>query len=103
MSFDRPLPVFVALLLLAAAPLSAASLQSRVEEAVRSLRGTMGVAAKNLATGETVFVNADTQFPTASVIKAAAMVEVCHQIAEGRIGRDDAIPLDPTGKVGGAG
>jgi beta-lactamase class A len=103
MNFDRPLPVFVALLLLAAAPLSAASLQSRVEEAVRSLRGTMGVAAKNLATGETVFVNADTQFPTASVIKVAVMVEVFHQIAEGRVRRDDTIPLDPTVKVGGSG
>ena len=48
MSVDRPLSVLVALLLMAAAPLSAASLQSRVEEAVRSLRGTMGVAAQNL-------------------------------------------------------
>ena len=66
MSLDRPLPVLVTLLLMAAAPLSAAPLQSRVEEAVRSLRGTMGVAAKNLVTGETVFVNADTQFPRRS-------------------------------------
>jgi beta-lactamase class A len=103
MSLDRPLPVLVTILLMAAAPLSAATLQSRVEEAVRSLRGTMGVAAKNLATGETVFVNADTQFPTASVIKVAVMVEVFHQIAEGRIRRDDTIPLDETAKVDGSG
>jgi beta-lactamase class A len=103
MSLDRPLPVLVTLLLLAAAPLSAASLQSKVEDAVRSLRGTMGVAAKNLATGESVFVNADTQFPTASVIKVAVMVEVFHQIAEGRIRRDDTISLDESAKVGGSG
>ena len=103
MSLDRPLPVLVTLLLMAAAPLSAATLQSRVEEAARSLRGTMGVAAKNLVTGETVFVNADTQFPTASVIKVAVMVEVFHQIAEGRIRRDDTIPVDETVKVGGSG
>jgi beta-lactamase class A len=63
----------------------------------------MGVAAKNLVTGETVFVNADTQFPTASVIKVAVMVEVFHQIAEGRIRRDDTIPVDETVKVGGSG
>ena len=103
MSPDCPLPVLVTFLLMAAAPLSAATLQSRVEEAVRSLHGTMGVAAKNLATGETVFVNADTPFPTASVIKVAVMVEVFHQIAEGRIRRDDTIPLDETTKVGGSG
>jgi beta-lactamase class A len=103
MSFDRPLPVLVTLFLLAAAPLSAATLQLRVEEAVKSLRGTMGVAARNLATGETVFVNADTSFPTASVIKVGVMVEVFHQIAEGRVRRDDTISLDETTKVDGSG
>ncbi len=103
MSLDRPLPVLLAIVFLAAAPLSAASLQSRVEEAVGTLRGTMGVAAKSLATGETVFVNADTQFPTASVIKVAVMVEVFHQIAEGRLKHQDTITLDEAAKVGGSG
>jgi beta-lactamase class A len=103
MTLDRPLPVLVALVVLAAAPLSAASLQSRVEEAVRTLRGTMGVAARNLATGESVFVNADTPFPTASVIKVGVMVEVFHQIAEGRLRKDDAITLEDAAKVDGSG
>jgi beta-lactamase class A len=103
MSLDRPLLILVTLILMAAAPLSAAPLQARVEEAVRTLHGTMGVAAKNLATGETVFVNADTQFPTASVIKVAVMVEVFHQVAEGRLRRDDTITLDDSAKVGGSG
>jgi beta-lactamase class A len=91
------------LMLLAAAPLSAASLQSQVEEAVRSLRGTMGVAAKNLATGETVSVDADTPFPTASVIKVAVMVEVFHQIAEKRLRREDTVTLEDAAKVDGSG
>lgn len=103
MSLDRPFPVLLTLVLLVAAPLSAASLQSRVEEAVRTLRGTMGVAAKDLATGQTVFVNADTPFPTASVIKVGVMVEVFHQMAEGRLKRDDTITLDDAAKVGGSG
>jgi beta-lactamase class A len=103
MILDRPVPAVLALVLLAAAPLSAASLQSRVEEAVRSLRGTMGVAAKDLATGETVFVDADTQFPTASVIKVAVMVEVFHQMAEGRLRRADTITLEDSTKVDGSG
>jgi beta-lactamase class A len=103
MSFDRPVPVLLTMLLLAAAPLSAASLQARVEEAVRTLRGTMGVAARDLVTGETVFVNADVSFPTASVIKVAVMVEVFHQIAEGRLKRDDVIVLEDKDKVDGSG
>jgi beta-lactamase class A len=63
----------------------------------------MGVAAKNLATGETVFVSADTPFPTASVIKVGVMVEVFHQIAEGRLRRADTITLTDAAKVGGSG
>ena len=70
---------------------------------MRSLRGTMGVAARNLATGEAVFVNADTPFPTASVIKVGVMVEVFHQIAEGRLKRADTITLEDAAKVGGSG
>jgi beta-lactamase class A len=98
------LPLLCALLAAAAAGSpSTASLQSRVEEAVRSLRGAMGVAAKDLTTGETVFVNADVPFPTASVIKVAVMVEVFHQMAEGRLRREDTITLEDSAKVGGSG
>ena len=105
MSVDRPCSLLLALatVVLAAAPLSAASLQSRVEEAVRTLRGTMGVAAKDLATGQTVFVNADTPFPTASVIKVGVMVEAFHQMAEGRLRREDTVVLEDSAKVDGSG
>jgi beta-lactamase class A len=93
------------LLLLAsqAKPAPAPSLQTRVEQAVRSLRGTMGVAAKDLVSGRTVFVNADLPFPTASVIKVAVMVEVFHQAAEGRLRRDELVTLEEGAKVGGSG
>jgi beta-lactamase class A len=36
----------------------------------------MGISATNLSTGETVAVNGDVRFPTASLIKVAVMVEV---------------------------
>jgi beta-lactamase class A len=103
MSTDAALPVLVTMALMAAAPLSAASLQSRVEEAVATLKGTMGVAAVDLASGQSVFVNADAAFPTASVIKVGVMVEVFHQIAEGRLRREDTIVLDDKAKVDGSG
>ena len=65
-----------------------ASLQGRVEARSRAFQGTMGVAAKNLRTGEEVSVNGDMRFPTASLIKVAVMVETYHRIAEGKLRRE---------------
>jgi len=75
-------------------------LQARLEAAVRAFPGTLGVAVKNLDTGEACAVNGDLRFPTASLIKLAVMVEVEHQIAEGKIPRDKMIPLAESDKAG---
>jgi beta-lactamase class A len=97
--------VLGATLLLVAATVGAKgpSFEERLRARVAAFRGRMGVAAKNLDTGETVLVDADTRFPTASVIKLAVMVEVHHQIAEGRLGRDTRLTLTDDAKVGGSG
>jgi D-alanyl-D-alanine carboxypeptidase (penicillin-binding protein 5/6)/beta-lactamase class A len=60
----------------------------------------MGISATNLATGETIAVNADVRFPTASLIKVAVMVEVYHQIAEGKLRRDTKVTLHDSDKAG---
>jgi D-alanyl-D-alanine carboxypeptidase (penicillin-binding protein 5/6)/beta-lactamase class A len=60
----------------------------------------MGIAATNLATGETIAVNADVRFPTASLIKVAVMVEVYHQIAEGKLRRDTKVTLHDADRAG---
>jgi len=78
----------------------AAILQGRLEEAVRAFRGEMGVAVVNLDTGESVAVHGDQRFPTASLIKVAVMVEVEHQIAEGKLRRDTAVTLAEADKAG---
>ncbi len=75
----------------------------QIRGTVDAFNGTMGVAAKNLATGEEVLVNADVRFPTASTIKTAVMVEAYHQAAEGKLPLDTAIALREADKVGGAG
>jgi beta-lactamase class A len=87
----------------AAAPAPAPSFEERLKARLASFRGRMGVAAKNLDTGETILVDADTRYPTASVIKLAVMVEVHHRIAEGRLGRDTLLTLRDDDKVGGSG
>ncbi len=61
---------------------------ARLEEKVRAFAGEMGLYAKNLDTGETIAVNADTRFPTASLIKVAVMAEVYRQIAAGKLAED---------------
>ncbi|MFN2386117.1 MAG: serine hydrolase [Thermoanaerobaculia bacterium] len=90
-----------ALLALALAPSSGReSLESRIAARVRRFEGTMGVAAKNLDTGEEISVNGDARFPTASLIKVAVMVEVHHKIAEGKFARDTVRPLAESDKAG---
>src|SRR6185295_11044244 len=75
-------------------------IQTRVAERAKRFRGAMGVAAKDLATGETILVDGDRRFPTASTIKTAVMVEAYHQIAEGRIRADTVVALTEEAKVG---
>jgi beta-lactamase class A len=79
---------------------SVTPLQAKLEKAVREFRGTLGVAARNLETGESFAVNGDLRFPTASLIKLAVMVEVEHQIAEGKIARDRTATLADSDKAG---
>jgi beta-lactamase class A len=84
----------------AALLLASASLQVEIEKAVREFPGTMGVSAVNLSTGETVHVNADVRFPTASLIKLAVMAEVYERIAEGKLRRDTRVTLHDADKAG---
>jgi beta-lactamase class A len=76
---------------------------SEIASIVRAFRGEMGVAAINLRTSETIAVDADTRFPTASTIKTAVMIEAWHQAAEGRLPMDSRIALRNADKVGGSG
>ena len=70
---------------------------------VRSFRGHMGVAAIDLRTGETLAVNADDRFPTASTIKTAVMIAAWQRVADGGLTMDTVVPLKEADKVGGSG
>ena len=60
--------------------------RERLEGLVRAFPGTLGIAVRNLETGESFAINGDKRFPTASLIKVAVMVETYHQIAEASSG-----------------
>ena len=76
---------------------------SSLEAAVREFDGTVGLAAKDLDTGEQIVVNADTRFPTASTIKTAVMLEAWHQASHGKLAMEDRLVLRDADKVGGSG
>jgi beta-lactamase class A len=76
---------------------------AQIRDAVSVFRGQMGVAAINLRTGETIAVDADRRFPTASTIKTAVMIEAYQQASEGKLRMDSTIPLRDAEKVGGSG
>jgi beta-lactamase class A len=74
-----------------------------IESAIREFDGVVGLAARNLITGEEIVVNGDTRFPTASAIKTAVMLEAWHQAAEGTLSMDATLTLRDAEKVGGSG
>src|SRR5258706_7064407 len=89
------------LTLLAGAPAGGPDpIRERLEGLVRAFPGTLGIAARNLETGESFAVNGDRRFPTASLIKVAVMVETYHQIAEGKFRAETSVTLAESDKAG---
>lgn len=79
------------------------ALRSRVRSVVSSFSGRVGVAARNLTTGEEFNVNAQTVFPTLSSIKLAILTELFFQVHEGKIKLDEKITIKKSDLRGGTG
>lgn len=63
----------------------------------------VGIAVKDLKSGETFSVNEKEIFPTASSIKIFVLAEVYRQADEGKFKLTDIKPLTPSSRVGGSG
>lgn len=93
----RFIAVFLGLLALALQPVHAASSPNMLslEQQLRALVGSqtsdVGVAALDLATGETVSINGDTAFPMASTVKVAVAAAYLSQVDHGRRSLNDTI------------
>src|SRR3989304_1887064 len=70
-------------------------LQRDLEKTAADFDGVMGIAVKDLTSGETFFVNADTVFPQASSTKIPILLELLRQAQAG------AAPLGPKTEPGG--
>jgi len=102
------LPLALALLAAAAADPAAAqkplrSLRPAIEERIARHQGVVGLAIIDLATGDTLSIRGDEPFPTASVIKVPVLVEVFHQVENGRLRLDDPIVMLEVDKRPGSG
>ncbi|MEX0736418.1 MAG: serine hydrolase [Bacteroidota bacterium] len=70
---------------------------------VSSSDAVVGVAIKDLTTGEELFINEDEIFPQASSIKIHILAELYRQAEEGKFKLTDIKPLPESVRVGGSG
>lgn len=80
-----------------------AKLQRQLDEIAAGFDGVMGVAVKDLATGETFGAHNDVVFPQASSIKIAILVELFRQAQAGAVRLDDRVEVKHGQMVGGSG
>ena len=62
-----------------------AKLTAQLQDAVKDFKGQVGIYVKNLKTGKTAAINADTLFPTASMIKVSIQCGVMDKIEKGEL------------------
>jgi D-alanyl-D-alanine carboxypeptidase (penicillin-binding protein 5/6) len=84
-------------------PAHAQSLSERIEPLIAKHQGTVCVAIKHLATGETLFHRPQEVVPTASLIKFPVMIEYYRQVDAGKLSGDRMVTLTQEDKVPGSG
>lgn len=83
--------ILFALPLFAVAQKTDKRLQSKLQEAISGFNGDIGVYVKNLRTGKTTSINADTIFPTASIVKVPILVGIMDKINKGELKYDSTL------------
>lgn len=78
-------------------------LTTEVETIARRLDGVMGVAIKDLTTGEEISIDDQLVFPTGSSIKIPVLIELQKQASAGKYKLTDQRWVERSTKVGGSG
>jgi len=76
---------------------------AEIEKVAADFDGVMGVAIKDLTTGEEILLNDQLTFPTGSSIKIPVLIELHKQAAAGKYKLSDQRWLERQDKVGGSG
>ena len=66
-------------------------LTKNLQELVKDFKGDYGIYVRHLKTGKTVEINADTMFPTASMIKVPIMVGIMDKVEKGDLKYDSSL------------
>lgn len=66
-------------------------LEKKLKEAIGDYHGQIGVYVKNLRTGKTVAIHADTIFPTASIVKVPILVGIMDKMEKKELGYDSLL------------
>src|SRR3954447_23114461 len=78
-------------------------LKSEVEKIAGQFDGVMGVAIKDLTTGEEILVNDQLSFPTGSSIKIPILIELHKQASVGKYKLTDLRRVERKDQIGGSG
>lgn len=66
-------------------------LELKIKEAISGFNGNIGIYVKNIRTGKVVMINADTIFPTASIVKVPILAGIVDKIEKGEIKYDSLL------------
>jgi len=66
-------------------------LQSKIEDAIKGFNGDIGIYVKDLHSGKTGSINADTIFPTASIVKVTILLGIIDKIQRGELAYDSTL------------
>ena len=72
---------------------------NEIEKIATSFDGVMGVAIRDLTTGEEILINQHLTFPTGSSIKIPVMIQVFRDIRAGKLRMDQDIPVSMSESV----
>jgi beta-lactamase class A len=66
-------------------------LTEKLQQAIQGFNGEIGLYVKNLRTGKTVAINADTVFPTASIVKVPILIGIIDKLQKKELDYDEEL------------
>lgn len=93
----------IAAVLMLGSVCSASDLSSQLNALAAEHKGKVAFFAKNMKTGQTIAINADTPVATASVIKLPIMLETFYEVKGGKHSLGERLALSKENQVSGSG
>lgn len=79
------------------------ALEHKIKKEINGFQGDVGIYVHQLKTNKIVSINADTVFPTASIVKVPILVGVFQKIAQGELKLNQAFKYSDKRAYGGSG